>query len=102
MPWHTSAPTYGDCAGYSWPSVPPRLFGFRRKPWPYLPEVNMRFGLIRTGLAEPRSLSGTHQLSCQSAGWKAVGEPRAELVPITESLLMAPSHGIALPVAKKT
>ena len=73
-----------------------------RNPCPYLPVVNIRLGLISTGLTDPRSRSGPHQCALQSRGWKNVGDPRVELVRMTESLLMAPPHGMALPVAKNT
>ena len=62
----------------------------------------MRVGLIKTGLADPRSESGPHQFVCQSSGWKNVGDVRVGLSRTMESLMDAPLQGIALPVAKKT
>src|SRR6267142_2400715 len=71
---------------------------------PRFPAMNMRVGLINTGLAEPRSESGLHQLPCQSGGWKYVGEARVRpAVCLTiASLMVAPAQGIALPVGMKT
>ena len=60
----------------------------------------MRFGLISSGLADPRSESGAHQLGAQSLGWKEVGDVSVGLNLITESL--NPSQGIALPTEMKT
>jgi hypothetical protein len=65
--------------------------------------VNIKLGLMITGVADPRSKSGPHQLEDQSWGWKKeVAAPSVAAVRITESLLTAPEHGIAFPVAKKT
>src|SRR4029077_17603787 len=79
--------------------MPPRLVGLTRKPPPCFPDVNARLGLISTGLADPRSESGPHQLDCQSLGWKNVPEVRVGFSLITESLRVAPEQGIAFPVA---
>src|SRR5690348_16930824 len=82
--------------------MPPRAAGLSRKPCPNLPDMNMSDGLMRTGLVEPRSESGPHQLLCQSSGWKLLRPPSVALVSTTESLSCAPEQGIALPVEKKT
>ena len=101
-PTQTSAPVYGAPDGKSCPFVPPRFAGLSRNPWPYLPVVNIRLGLISTGEIEPRSRSGPHQCADQSCGWKNdVAAPRVGAVLITESLFTDPLQGIALPVAKK-
>src|SRR5450759_2806089 len=104
MPRQTLAWTYvaGFGVGKSWPSTPPMVVGSRRKPPPCFPDVNMRLGLISTGLADPRSESGVHQLDCQSLGSKKVGEVRVGLTLTTASLSVDPEQGIAFPVAKKT
>src|SRR5438477_1068351 len=78
------------------------LDGLIRNPWPYLPVVNMRLGLIRTGVTEPRSVSVEHQWESQSGGWNCAGDCSVLLVRMTESLSSDPPHGIALPVAKRT
>src|SRR5258708_40117761 len=62
----------------------------------------MRFGLIITGLADPRSESGRDQFGSQSFGSKKVGEVRVELSLTTASLRVDPAQGIALPVATNT
>src|ERR1700674_207483 len=82
--------------------MPPRLGGSRRKPPPRVPAMNMRLGLIRTGLADPRSESGLHQLACQSLGSKKVGVVRVGLTLTIASLSVDPAQGIAFPVGKKT
>ena len=64
--------------------------------------MNMRLGLIRRGLADPRSESGLHQLASQSSGSKKVGEPSVGFTLTTASLSDEPEQGIAFPVAKKT
>ena len=66
--------------------------------------MNIRPGLINTGLAEPRSESGLHQLACQSGGVKyvGVGRERVAVCLTIASLMVEPLQGIAFPVGMKT
>src|SRR6266849_8952027 len=78
-----------------------RLAGLTRNPPPCLPAVNIKVGLMSTGLADPRSESGPHQLDCQSCGSKKLGEPSVGVNLTTASLYVDPPQGSAFPVATK-
>src|ERR1700737_4465990 len=63
--------------------------------------MNMRLELSSTGLAEPRSESGPHQLACQSLGWNELVAVKVGLNLTTASLRTAVEQFFALPVEKK-